>query len=302
MPLLLAFFYKCCPGAGARINVLLPHTNAYKGMNMSKGLKGLAVKALLMFSVVLVSACGAKDAGLNLTIIGEGSVTSPSGVDCSESCAATVKLSPPTIGNKLVEITATPAPGYTFLGWNNQYCTPDDVCDLKYTGLCADQLLCLTGFIYSGQRVEAVFVDSSLLVDSGWSELAVCAILGDGEVRCWSASQDEVEQVPALNNPQQVAVSDYAACALVDEGISCWGKPNFLPEDGPTVYPPLEMEMLRGEICVLDQEGVKCWSAYGPPEIPEFVNPTNLRKRSVETPEFIGKEFCVDDEGAEVCW
>lgn len=269
---------------------------------MNTYFNGLISKGLIVFSVLLISACGAKEAELNVNIIGEGSVTAPSGVDCSESCVAMVRLNPPTIGNKIVKITATPAPGYEFLGWNNQYCTPDEVCNMKFSGLCVDQLFCSTGTMYSGQRVEAIFVDSSLLVDSGWSEQSICAVLGDDEVQCWSARIDEVEQVPALNNPQKVAVGGYSACALVDEGVSCWGRSNFLPTGAPQLYPPLDMEMLSSQICVLDQEGVKCWGRNGLIDTPEFTNPTNLRKRHVEDPDSIRDVFCVDDVGVEVCW
>lgn len=261
------------------------------------------LKYLLTLSVLLISACGAQDAELDVKLIGQGTITSPSGVDCSEPCVAMVRISPPFIGNKRVEVTATPAPGYEFLGWNHISCTADEVCDIKYSGVCADQLLCLTGIMYSEEVIKPVFVDSSLLLDSSWSERAICAVFSSGEVQCWAHFfLDDVEQVPQLNNPQKVAVGGNVACAQVDEGISCWGHPNLLPQGGPLVYPPLEMEMLGSRICVLDQQGVKCWGTNGMTETPEFTSPENLRTRHLVTPEYDGYQFCVDDGGEEVCW
>lgn len=182
----------------------------------------LYFKVLAVLTCVMLTACGAQDVELNVKMSGKGTVTSPAGVDCSESCVATVNINPPRIGNKYIKITATPASGYEFLGWNHHSCTADEVCDLKFSGLCIDQALCLTGTMYSDESIQPVFVNSSLLLDSGWSERAVCAAFGSGEVQCWgSSSYEEVQQVPALNNPQMVAVGGNSACALVDEGIRC---------------------------------------------------------------------------------
>lgn len=260
-------------------------------------------KWLLVFSVVLISACGAQEVELNVTLYGEGRITSPAGVDCSEDCVAKVQLSPPFIGNKRVRLTANPAPGYEFLGWNHHSCTSEEICDLEFTGICFDQLLCSTGIVYSEQAIKPVFVDSALLLASDWSERSICAVFSSGEVQCWAHFyQSEVENVPQLNNPQNVAVGGSVACAQVDEGISCWGHPNLLPKGAPLVYPPLEMKMLSSQICVLDQEGVKCWSSIGLRDTPEFTNPMNLRTKAINTPDFSGYQFCVDDEGVEVCW
>ncbi|RLU02680.1 MAG: hypothetical protein D9N11_07975 [Ketobacter sp.] len=261
------------------------------------------IKWISLFSVLLLSACGAQEVELNVKLVGQGTINSAAGVDCSEPCVAMVKLSPPLIGNKRVKTSATPAPGFVFLGWNHRSCTDSEVCDIEFMGLCVDQLLCITGMMYFEETIRPVFVDASYLLDSGWSESAVCAAFSSGEVECWSRYQgDEVEQVPALNNPQQVAVGGNVACAQVDEGIHCWGFPNFLPQGAPQVYPPLEMEMLGSRICVLDQEGVKCWGTDGPRETPEFTEPANLRKQYMITPNLRGNQFCVDDAGEEKCW
>lgn len=260
-------------------------------------------KWLSLFCVLLLSACGAQEVELGVRLVGEGTITSPAGVDCSEPCDALVKIKPPFIGNKYVEMTATPAPGYEFLGWNHHSCAADEVCDLEFMGLCADQALCITGLIYFEEVIKPVFVDSSLLLDSGWSERAICAAFSSGDVQCWSHHfLDEVEDVPALNNPQKVAVGGNVACAQVDEGIHCWGSTNLLPQGAPLVYPPLEMEMIGSRTCVLDQDGVKCWGTNGLRETPEFSNPMNLRKQYMVTPTLSGNQFCVDDDGEEMCW
>lgn len=267
-------------------------------ITMNKRMKGC-----LVVLVLLLSACGAQDVDLNVVMAGQGSITSPGGVDCEASCTASVKINPPFIGNKIVKLTATAAPGYEFIGWNHRSCTAAETCDLEFSGICADQLICSTGLVYFEETIKPVFVDSSILLDAGWSESAVCAAFSSGEVQCWPRSaNDEVGQVPPLNNPQQVAVAGNAACAQVDEGVQCWGHPNLIPNDAPLLYPPMEMEMLTARVCVIDQEGLKCWGTAGEISTPAVVNPTNLRKQYVETPQWSGHQFCVDDDGEPLCW
>ena len=263
-----------------------------------------SIKWISLFSVLLLSACGAQEADLNINLVGQGTISSPSGVDCSESCVAKVKIPPPFIGNKRVTVTATAATGSVFLGWNYRFCASDaEICEVIYSGLCADQALCLTGLKYFEESMRPVFVDASYLLDSGVGGFGVCAVFNTGEVQCWSRNPGGVaEQVPALNNPQQVAVGSNVACAQVDEGIHCWGLANQLPQDAPLLYPPLEMEMLSNKICVLDQEGVKCWDANGMWETPEFTAPANLRTQNMDTEDLSGYYFCVDDAGVETCW
>lgn len=261
------------------------------------------LQLLTYSSLILLTACGAQESELNIDLVGAGTITTNSGASCSESCVAKVKINPPFIGNKKVQVDADPAPGFMFLGWNHGSCEDTDTCAIEYSGLCADQLFCSTGLVYFAESIRPVFVDTSMLLDTGWSRSAVCAVFASGELSCWARfNADEVEDVPALNNPQQVAVAGSVACAQVDEGIRCWGHPNLIPGTAPLLYPPLEMEMITARICVVDLEGLKCWGTQGEIETPQVVHPVNLRKRYLETQSWSGEQFCVDDGGEEICW
>jgi len=88
--------------------------------------------ALIVCMVAAMAGChGLVGANQSITVAlagdGTGTVTSaPSGINCGTTCSATI------FSNTVITLTATPAAGFTFTGWNGGGCTGTAPC--KITG------------------------------------------------------------------------------------------------------------------------------------------------------------------------
>ncbi len=101
-----------------------------------------------------------------------------------------------------------------------------------------------------------------------------CAVVDDGDVRCWGdslyfspkrgASNDD-DRVPFLEHIASVAIGGDRSCALgVDGHVTCWGytpvQPVVVPIDGAT-----QITVGPRHVCAVIPSGLKCWGSptYG---------------------------------------
>lgn len=266
----------------------------------------------------LLTACGGATVKVDVNPAGEGTVTSPSGIDCGTHCSTTVRLSggPPTATGTMT-LTATADPGSRFLGWNHRECDQSTQCTLQLEQYCAIGNSPLPGCaVWDTNRytIKPVFVQTNAIAAEGWSPFSSCVIYFNGELQCWNQYGEDTE-TPPVSNPTQVVTEQAISCVEDDNGVQCWGshtRPTYRCPSGtlppadeceviyperpplPELFPPLTLAAGAGFACALDAVGVKCWSGYGDTQVPELIQPANLRTEN--------RKICVDDVAQTVCW
>lgn len=287
-------------------------------------MKITTISTLRVLSALLIitalTACGGATTKVTVNVVGEGRVTSPSGIDCGTRCEVTVRLNnevPTATGT--MDITAIPEPGNRLLGWNYGDCDQSNNCTLQLEQYCAIGMSPLSETrcsVWDSNTyiIKPVFVRDADVMAQGWSPYTSCAIFTNMELRCWN-SYGESSEVPTVSNPTQVVTEKTISCVEDDSGVQCWGahsRPTYycpagvtFPSDQceviyperpplPDLYPPLTLAAGDGFVCALDVMGVKCWSGYGDTLVPELINPTNIRT--------VNRKICVDDVEGTVCW
>ena len=252
----------------------------------------------VVVTLLFLGGCGAS-VDVEVQITGEGTVTSPDGIDCGDTCTTSRFVSAGRAfsnGGETMVLTAEPAPGFELLGWNYGDCSQSEnpVCTIDLVYACGvglnPLLVCIEGETYDA-FLQPVFVESDMIADTGWSPESSCLLTIAGDVTCWGPAQ--VAELPDLSNPQQVETGRRFACAEDDTGVVCWGAYN-VPQSPPVLFPPYDLAAGASFICALDADGVKCWDAGGESYVPELINPSNIRSRY--------PTVCVDDVGEEICW
>jgi len=179
-------------------------------------------------------------------------------------------------------VNATQARSMARLGRSASVTTWDGhgVCVLRATGetVCAD-----SGAEGAAERTVGG-LDGRVQAIVGGSGNRGCAVLRDGTVRCWRATDGTTaplaEPVEGVADAIDVAVGDAHACALLRSGeVSCWAESNRFgqtgqpPSDGPS--PPQRVEGLADVRAVaaggpttcalIDDAEVRCWGTRDDP-------------------------------------
>jgi len=108
------------------------------------------------------------------------------------------------------------------------------------------------------------------------------------------SKSNEQADVPALENPFQVAANYETTCALDKNGVKCWGYSSDT-YDLSKFKKPVQLSMGFFNYCVIDDEGVKCWDHfYGKPvSVPKLNNPTQIS---------VSGHICVIERDGLKCW
>ncbi|MDH5728123.1 MAG: PKD domain-containing protein [Gammaproteobacteria bacterium] len=130
-----------------------------------------------------------------------------------------------------------------------------------------------------------------------------CALYFDGsnnQVNCWGSSSYEINTIPPLNNPSQISLGRYSACAIDDTGLVCWGYIFARPPANAVFSNPSQLVMFDSRGCVMDDTGLNCW-AYNYTDynedvdiVPSFTNVTSIAGG--------GAHVCAIDAGNIRCW
>ena len=88
-----------------------------------------------------------------------------------------------------------------------------------------------------------------------------CAIDDEG-VKCWGENEHSQLEVPPLSNPMQISSSFLHTCAIDDTGVVCWGWNRYKQlENIPAINDLQEISAGYYSTCVIDQGDVVCWGA-----------------------------------------
>lgn len=253
--------------------------------------------ALFIFIQGLVGCGGSVD--VTVKVEGAGKVVSPGRLDCGTRCSTSVFVSDASSFQgefPSMKLTAVPEPGYELLSWNNAQCSQAEnpECTVPLVSGCGVGLYPIPVCLSRGTKdlsMIAVFVEPGTVVDSGWSPDRSCALFISGEVKCWSTVGATLEP-PALNNPTQVEVGKYFACAEDGGQVVCWGE--SAPYPHPELFAPFTLAAGDYFICAQDPVRIACWTALGEFAVPEMQAPTNLRS--------VYPGVCVDDQEGTLCW
>lgn len=92
-------------------------------------------------------------------------------------------------------------------------------------------------------------------------------VISAGQVFCWDPINGEINNIPSLNNPIDVAFNSNHACAVDSTGLHCWNSAEPFKEltpldpmtPRPVLFSPTKVVMSDSHMCVLDTPGVSCW-------------------------------------------
>ncbi len=258
------------------------------------------LKAVVCLFSLFLSGCY-----LDINFVGEGRVSSLNEeVDCSQSCRKN------SIG-KFTDtfLNATPAPGFTFLGFVVQYphswATRDNDLLVDYgIAWVRDWFSTTPRLEQRSSRVTAVFWPEDDVRQHILTGNSLCMIDQSSQLHCWGKS---AKRFPAENLARLIVDGggyiNNSLCALYNDGdLRCWDEweekdwiiPDFITQ-------PLQVNIHGSSMCILHAtptgNAVYCASEHGAKTspVPTLVNPTHLRTDTQGV-------ICVDDQGDAVCW
>ncbi|RLT99230.1 hypothetical protein [Ketobacter sp.] len=294
-------------------------------------------KFLSLFYLILIvgplTGCGSSDLDdegkFSIRFLGNGSAqVNSEDLQCTEDCEHLITFSTLET-NSLVSNTrhftaeASAAEDSQFLGWlasnrdlvSFDYpCDDDPVCEVVMQETCAVSLpipvVCVANSI-NDLELRPVTVLKDSLIDWDRASDALCVLQQPGIAQCWQTTVElyrhfERTAAPVLNQPTAISGAGNMACALDQSGVHCWSdKPERMLAEPSAHFGLQQVEAIAVRFgyygCALALGDVTCWQGQAAAQVPELVDPRNLRRD--------GHAICVDEgageagtDGETLCW